>query len=400
MLEVLIALNRRARAVLALCLAAAVFALCLPSSALAWKLDASWEKPVREGVLFTHDRFILDRGIAQMYVVSVDPTSSYSIRPVVANNRIGTLESVASMAKRVGAVAAINGGFFDTGKSHLPVGLVKIKNRVIFEQFLNRAVLGINEVGQIFFSAFTLHTYLRFTDVDSDVPVAGFNRPRRGDEVVIYTPEFGGSTRTNEFGSEMILRRISPDETRYAQTLLEPDTYVISGVNRADTAIPTDGAVVSFHQPILQQLDWLKRVNLGSQVQVVTEVPTGWDNFPYLLGGGPMLLSEGKIVLDARREHFGAAFRGPKARTAVGRSADGRVYIVVVDGDHNESTGVTWDELAVLLKEALGLTDAMGFDGGGSSTMFVGDEVVNNPADGAPRRVSNILAVAPWNETF
>jgi hypothetical protein len=355
---------------------------------------------VREGVTYTHDRFLLDRGIVQMYVVSVDPTSSYSIRPVIANNRIGSLESVASMARRVGAVAAINGGFFDTGRSHLPVGLVKIKNRVIFEQYLNRAVLGVNEVGQAFFSTFTLHTYLRFTDVGSDVPVAGFNRPRRIDEVVIYTPEFGKTTRTNKYGSEMVLRRISPDETTYAQTLFEPDTYVISGVNRADTSIPADGAVVSFHQPILDQLDWLRRVNLGSQVQVVTDVPSGWDNFPYLLGGGPMLLSEGKIVLNARLEHFGPEFRGPKARTAVGRSADGKVYIVVVDGDHNESTGVTWDELAVLLKEAIGLTDAMGFDGGGSSTMFVGDEVVNNPADGAPRRVSNILAVAPWNETF
>jgi exopolysaccharide biosynthesis protein len=37
----------------------------------------------------------------------------------------------------------------------------------------------------------------------------------------------------------------------------------------------------------------------------------------------------------------------------------------------------------------------MGFDGGGSSTMFVGDTIVNAPAGGGQRSVANILAVVP-----
>jgi exopolysaccharide biosynthesis protein len=38
----------------------------------------------------------------------------------------------------------------------------------------------------------------------------------------------------------------------------------------------------------------------------------------------------------------------------------------------------------------------MGFDGGGSSTMFVNDKIVNAPAGGGQRSVANVLAVVPF----
>jgi len=43
----------------------------------------------------------------------------------------------------------------------------------------------------------------------------------------------------------------------------------------------------------------------------------------------------------------------------------------------------------------LGFSDLMGFDGGGSSTMFIEDRVINLPSGGTPRAVANILAVVP-----
>jgi len=39
----------------------------------------------------------------------------------------------------------------------------------------------------------------------------------------------------------------------------------------------------------------------------------------------------------------------------------------------------------------LGAVEAMNLDGGGSSTMFVKDQVVNNPTGGQQRLVSNAI---------
>jgi uncharacterized protein (TIGR03382 family) len=81
-------------------------------------------------------------------------------------------------------------------------------------------------------------------------------------------------------------------------------------------------------------------------------------------------------------------------RTAVGLSADRRqLFIAVVDGRQSSSVGMTCTELGNLLK-GLGAAQALNFDGGGSSTMWLsGPGVVNSPSDGSERVVSNQLLV-------
>jgi exopolysaccharide biosynthesis protein len=378
--------------------AAALF-FCLPSKiASAWELDKTWRRNIADGVEFVHYRMIFERGPAHIFVVEVDPLSSYSLKPVIANNRIGSLEEVGSIAKRAGAVAAINGGFFDT-KTNLPVGLIGVKHRLLYNQWLNRAVLGIDEKGFASFGTFRVSAELYFPDVDKSVPIHGINRPRKEGDLIVFYPEFGPSTKTNEWGVEVLCRRISPTSTYYPFAVLEPERYLIQEVNRNNTRIPSDGMVLSFHSSILKGLTWLDKVMLGEEVIVRTNLPKEWDSFPYLLGGGPMLVKEGRLVLDPAKEGFKASFNYPTARTAVGKTVSGKILIVVVDsGSKDYSIGATWTELAYAMIGLYPLSDLMGFDGGGSSTMFVDGKVVNEPKDGASRRVSNILAVVPFDE--
>jgi exopolysaccharide biosynthesis protein len=143
-------------------------------------------------------------------------------------------------------------------------------------------------------------------------------------------------------------------------------------------------------------MGWLNQVFLGMEVQIKTNVPRGWETFPYLLGGGPLLLNYGRDVLDAELEGFSGYFAAPNARTAVGRTAAGKNLIIVVD-KAGGAGGCTWEELTIICRDLLDCTEAMGFDGGGSSTMFVGDEVVNQPSAGGQREVANILAVVPYS---
>lgn len=363
-----------------------------------WQIAGQKNASAAEGVEYVKYFVKTSRGGMHVHTVQIEPLASYALMPVIANGRLNTVAPVSKLARQVGAVAAINGGFFDTGKTRLPVGLIKIQDRVIFEQFLNRAVLGIDEHGALHFETFKLKSFLEIPELGVQEPIYGYNRPRKEGELVIYTPEFGGYTRTNEWGAEVILNRAPPNRTDLPFVLDHVELYLLSSVNHLNSRIPSDGAVLSIHKSAMPRLNWLDQAKLGMPVRIVTNMPEGWDSFPYVLGGGPLLVKGGHSALNARKEGFGAYFRKPNARTAVGRTNSGRSIIVVIDR-MGSSGGATWEEMATLFQDLLHCSDAMGFDGGGSSTMFVGDTVVNTPAGGAQRSVANILAVVPF-ETF
>lgn len=91
--------------------------------------------------------------------------------------------------------------------------------------------------------------------------------------------------------------------------------------------------------------------------------------------------------------------RAPHPRTAVGLSKDGNtMYLVVADGRRTGIPGMTLAELAELMSDELGACTAINLDGGGSSTMWVGDKVVNRPSDGVERPVADHLGVVLASE--
>ena len=86
-------------------------------------------------------------------------------------------------------------------------------------------------------------------------------------------------------------------------------------------------------------------------------------------------------------------------RTLFGIRKDGKLVIVVVDGRHKEAKGMNYYAAARLM-EKLDCTDAITFDGGGSSTLCLKYQgVVNYPSDNkkfdhyGERMVHNILYV-------
>ncbi len=66
-------------------------------------------------------------------------------------------------------------------------------------------------------------------------------------------------------------------------------------------------------------------------------------------------------------------------------------FLVVIDGRSPISVGMTFPEMAELLTETLGATEALNLDGGGSSTLVVDGQVRNVPSDGRERPVANAL---------
>ena len=150
--------------------------------------------------------------------------------------------------------------------------------------------------------------------------------------------------------------------------------------------------VLSAHGKAMAAFSGLK---VGDVVELKQSLGTLWDRAEDVLGAGPMLVQGGQVYVTTKLEKFGddvAAGRAP--RTAIGRTKQGSVLLVVVDGRQQKSIGMTLTEMAVLMQE-LGAEDAMNLDGGGSSEMVVGNEVMNRPSDGRERSVGAALAIFP-----
>lgn len=194
-------------------------------------------------------------------------------------------------------------------------------------------------------------------------------------ELVLFTRRFGERTPSGS-GAEAALDR------RGEVLRLRP---------RRGGPIPRRGAVLSATGTAV---GWLRgHARLGEVVDVRTRVRgmgSPMRDGPGVVNGGPLLVRDGAVAIDAFAEgfvwrddpafyyYFGAR-RNP--RTMAGVTAAGHLLLVTVDGRRpGWSVGASFEEEAAILR-ALGSEDALNLDGGGSTTMTVGAHVVNRPGD-------------------
>jgi len=118
------------------------------------------------------------------------------------------------------------------------------------------------------------------------------------------------------------------------------------------------------------------------------------------VGGRPVIVRDSAI--DAAVDTMGqAGFRARNPRTAAGIARGGRrLILVAVDGREYQNAGMTLRELGDLML-ALGSSDAINLDGGGSTTLVYADpdsagrlRIANHPSDkGGERTVGDALAI-------
>jgi len=111
------------------------------------------------------------------------------------------------------------------------------------------------------------------------------------------------------------------------------------------------------------------------------------------IGGAPTLVKNGHVNVTYNEEIMwgsGVGLDNGDPRTAVGYTADNHVIMIVADGRQAASQGVGLPELAQIMIN-LGCVEAMNLDGGGSTQMSVGSQLVNVPSESRP--VPTILTV-------
>ncbi len=308
---------------------------------------------------------------------------------------IGT-ETTSSIATRYGAIAAINAGFFRLDKSIFAgdaAGVLNIDGRLLSESYAGRIALVIyngRDKTEIRFSKQNVVPALRVGTHDWDA--SGINRERKMDELILYTPEFHRTTLTDMNGLEVVVEN-------------KKIVWIADG--RGSHQIPGNGFVLSAsgkaREKLLGQIKIGETVGVGTRLYPVksrsideakTSAPQKSED---VVGGVPQLIRNGKIEITWEQEKAGQSFvetRHP--RTAVAKLAGDKFLMVTVDGRQpGTSVGMNLQELAEMLLE-LGATDAMNLDGGGSTTMFVGGKVINQPSDKeGERKVSDAILVFP-----
>ncbi len=327
---------------------------------------------IAQGVRYGHQR----RGsVAGPLIVNyldakiMDPDIEF--RSILAQEQVFGRERVSSMAVRAEAIAAVNGAFF--AADGRPLGVLAIEGELVSEPFASRTAIGLGK-NQVVMGSLDSEGVLD-TPYGS-VMISGMNRPRLQDDLILYTPHYGPSTNTNVYGLDALVR----------------DGRVIR-VQEGGMAIPGDAVVFSGHGT---SRTFLAQLRPGDPVEYRVVLKPDWlaDGITEIIGGGPRLVKDGEVHITGAEERFqNDITQGRAPRTALGITADERLLVVTVNGRApNISVGMTLVELAELMIE-LGAVDAMNLDGGGSTTMFVRNRVLNIPSDGTERPVANGLII-------
>ena len=92
------------------------------------------------------------------------------------------------------------------------------------------------------------------------------------------------------------------------------------------------------------------------------------------------------LIVNGEKTGLNAFSGGLSPRTAIGQTADGSVLLLVIDGRQVSSIGATYQDVQTLLYDH-GAVNAVGLDGGSSSSLVLYNRVVNSPSDGDDGRL-------------
>ena len=309
-------------------------------------------------------------GPVRAHLLEVDFKAGYALRPVLSNDSVAGIEALSEMAARSQAVAMINGPYYM--RSGEILGLLKIDQMLVSTPDTPRTSFGVLPDGKIIFDspAFTGHVEL---PDKTKIPIDGVNRGRGESELILYNTYYAYWTLTVGGGREFLVRDGRIVDIRNDNSVISEGTVVLSASGRQA---------------------WLMAdLKIGDPLKIVQTLGPVWDKVTQAVGAGPCLVKNGEIYMTTLGEEFGSDVAGGRApRTALGITKDGKALLVVVDGRSRSSVGYTLLELARFMLEQ-GAVEAMNLDGGGSSQMIIGSQIVNTPSDGRERRLGAGIAV-------
>lgn len=299
--------------------------------------ELRWERLIRNGV--------------RINAVQLDPrSSSLKLRPLTSDRGMEGLSALTQLAGRQGALVAVNGGYFNRVRK-LPLGALRVDGRWLSGPILNRGVVAWNQGSLPRFGRLRLEEWLSGPD-GQRLPLMVLNSGYVQRGVSRYNAEWGPAYRAlsgNETGLRLRAGRVVE---RLDTAALEAGVPLTAG----DELLVARGGAV---------LPW----GVGDALTVSSRPSEALGLEPFVVGGGPLLLQNGRIVMNGTAEGFSSNFLSQGAPRTVVASDGGKVWLITLQGTTDE--GPTLGETATLLLE-LGLRDALNLDGGSSTGLVMG----------------------------
>jgi len=335
----------------------------------------------------TYTRIVDERGPNRLFLLTIDPSTAATIEVALSQRRLAGVAPTSAIARRRGALAAVNGDFFlPNGQLIHPLVEALALRQSGFQRGQSftfssdeRAAIGVP------------HLAIEATEGDGAAPraVSAWNlrRPRNG-EIVGYTAAGEGVAEPPAGACSARLLASgdpgwSPGNDGFQRT------YDVDRSRCGDRVGPKGGVVLSARRHT-KQGDAIAAMVPGERVRLAWSL--GPPRVVEAVGGAPLLVAGGQNV--APTHCWSAEFCRRHPRTGIGITQDGRILLLVVDGRApGYSVGMTPRQLARAFLR-LGAVSAMNLDGGGSSTMVVDGRIVNRPSDGRERPVASVLLVS------
>ncbi|MEH2265193.1 phosphodiester glycosidase family protein [Nostoc sp.] len=304
--------------------------------------------------------------------LEVDPRKfGLTLKPMWASpNGLAGTAPLIQTAQRYLAVAGINGGYFNRNNK-LPLGAIRRDNQWLSGPILNRGAIAWNDSGQFYFGRLTLEETL-ITANNQRLPILFINSGYVQSGIARYTPAWG-ATYTPLTDNEIIL---VVQKDQIAQQL--PG----GKVGAAAVPIPQDGYLLTLRANAVSAASQLP---IGSTVSISSSTtPTDFSRYPHIIGAGPLLVQNRQIVLDAKAEKFSNAFIAEKAiRSGICTTATGTLIITAT---HNRvgGYGPNLAEHAKLMQQ-MGCVDALNLDGGSSTSLYLGGQLLDRSPSTAAR---------------
>ena len=333
-----------------------------------------------------------------IHVIEMDLSEAWAagvrLRTAMAHSERGGVQKTSALA--AGALAAINGDFLYTSKTSHTAGL-QIRAGRLIRTPQRRSAFAITEMGEPLIAVYHMELGA-LTSEGEDLRAQGFNREPESGELAVYNHH----------------AQVWHDSVRAARGFLLQGLRGDSIIN--DTVLARVQQVRRRAWPLFLERDqWLLAAGAeygaaagiapGDTVRLYCRLLPAHDKLLEAIGGGPRILRDGEISVEVEKERLSRTFADERhPRTAIGYSQNGQVlFLVAVDGRQpGYSVGMSLQELAEFMRTRLAdfsfakenAYQGLNLDGGGSTTMVVGEEVVNSPSDPTGERpVANALLV-------
>jgi len=341
------------------------------------------------GVTYAREVDFTSRGPIVLDIVTAPKPDGrlYSLEPALSNDELRGTESLTRLDSRVAGEAttvAIDGDYFDR-TTGAPNGMLMRSGVLESPPGIGRSSLGIATDGTLTTSRIS---FSGIWQGNGQRRALTLNTAAKTGKFTLYTPVYGTATPREPGVVEAVIG------TFPAAGLDAPLDGTVTQVTTAGpTRIPPGGAVLVARGA--QSTEQLKaEAPVGQQVEAVLSLSPSWSGLGSAIGGGPLLVKDGKPIFHTGESFASRLLNSRQARGAIGQLSDGRILLVAVEGTKaSYSIGMSNYELAVELSR-LGATTAFALGAGSASGLAFDGTLLTRPARGITPKVSDALVLS------